>query len=380
MLGKTQSFAREFNNHLVLEALEKKPMSATELSSCFHLSNATLSSVLKSLTSMGLIEPVGLDSVSGSGRKRVQYALSSQFGTILVVDFGSEKYHARLYDLPGNILFEEENPLERYDVAHIEPIVASIQKGISNIEMPVRYTVLCLPGLVSTQSGELQFSSRFDSALFSPKNKLQNLFSEAFSCPVKLENDTKIMMSGELALGRFEGVNSGLLAFVDYGIGGAFEFQGSCFRGGRGYSGEIGRVLISGSSGEVTNLDDAASIRALKDQIQAKTGERPHTKEIVERFHHGDAFIRDLVLISAEKLGEGLRLIHSVMDLERIVVSGRVSLFGEEYLARVQQSFGEGPRICYGASYEDALFYGAKKLGLSYLWNNVPKSSPAKEE
>ncbi|MGN1075570.1 MAG: ROK family protein, partial [Candidatus Enteromonas sp.] len=114
--------------------------------------------------------------------------------------------------------------------------------------------------------------------------------------------------------------------------------------------------------------------------IQAKTGERPHTKEIVERFHRGDAFIRDLVLISAEKLGEGLRLIHSVMDLERIVVSGRVSLFGEEYLARVQQSFGEGPRICYGASYEDALFYGAKKLGLSYLWNNVPKSSPAKEE
>ena len=188
------------------------------------------------------------------------------------------------------------------------------------------------------------------------------------------------MMSGELAQGRFEGVNSGLLAFVDYGIGGAFEFQGSCFRGGRGYSGEIGRVLISGSNREVTNLDDAASIRALKDQIQAKTGERPHTKEIVERFHHGDAFIRDLVLISAEKLGEGLRLIHSVMDLERIVVSGRVSLFGEEYLARVQQSFGEGPRICYGASYEDALFYGAKKLGLSYLWNNVPKSSPAKEE
>ena len=304
MLGKTQSFAREFNNHLVLEALEKKPMSATELSSCFHLSNATLSSVLKSLTSMGLIEPVGLDSVSGSGRKRVQYALSSQFGTILVVDFGSEKYHARLYDLPGNILFEEENPLERYDVDHIEPIVTSIQKGISNIEMPVRYTVLCLPGLVSTQSGELQFSSRFDSALFSPKNKLQNLFSEAFSCPVKLENDTKIMMSGELAQGRFEGVNSGLLAFVDYGIGGAFEFQGSCFRGGRGYSGEIGRVLISGSNGGVTNLDDAASIRALKDQIQARTGERPHTKEIVERFHHGDAFIRDLVLISAEKLGE----------------------------------------------------------------------------
>lgn len=380
MLGKTQSFAREFNNHLVLEALEKKPMSATELSSCFHLSNATLSSVLKSLTSMGLIEPVGLDSVSGSGRKRVQYALSSKYGTILVVDFGSEKYHARLYDLPGNILFEEENQLERYDVAHIEPIVASIKKGISNIEMPVRYTVLCLPGLVSTESGELQSSSRFDSALFSPKNKLQNLFSKAFSCPVKLENDTKIMMSGELAQGRFEGVDSGLLAFVDYGIGGAFEFHGSCFRGGRGYSGEIGRVLISGSNGEVANLDDAASIRALKEQIQAKTGERPHTKEIVERFHRGDAFIRDLVLISAEKLGEGLRLIHSVMDLERIVVSGRVSLFGEEYLARVQQSFGEGPTICYGASYEDALFYGAKKLGLSYLWNNVPKSSPAKEE
>ena len=380
MLGKTQSFAREFNNHLVLEALEKKPMSATELSSCFRLSNATLSSVLKSLTSMGLIEPVGLDSVSGSGRKRVQYALSSRFGTILVVDFGSEKYHARLYDLPGNVLFEEENQLERYDLAHLEEAIASIQKGISKVEMPVRYTVLCLPGLVSSQSGELQSSSQFDSALFSPKNKLQNLFSEAFSCPVKLENDTKIIMSGELAQGRFDGVNSGLLAFVDYGIGGAFEFDGNCFRGGRGYSGEIGRVLIPGPSNALTNLDDAASLRAIKDRIQARTGRRPHTKEMVERFTAGDAFIRDLVLTSAEKLGEGLRLIHSVMDLERIVISGRVSLFGEEYLSHVQQSFGEGPRICYGAAYEDALFYGAKKLGLSYLWNNVPKSNLTKGE
>ena len=55
-LGKNQSFAREVNNLLVLKALSKQSLSATELSTHFKLSNATLSSLLKNLSSLGLIE------------------------------------------------------------------------------------------------------------------------------------------------------------------------------------------------------------------------------------------------------------------------------------------------------------------------------------
>lgn len=374
MLGKNQSFAREVNNLLVLEALSKKPLSATELSSDFKLSNATLSSLLKNLISLGLIEQVGLSSVNKSGRKRVKYSLSNSYGNVLVISFTSLKYHAKLFSLKGDILLDVEQEVEKYDVFSIEQAINCVKEKIGN-DSNIKYVVLCMPGLVNKDTGELQNSAQFDSSLFSSKNKLQDMFKKAFSCPVQLENDTKIMMNGELSKGTFKDSSNGLLAYVDYGVGGAFEFDNKLFLGSRGYSGEIGRLPIF-KDNKISNLDDCSSIRHIKDVLYSIYKKKFHTKEIVSSFLKGEEEISSIVLESASYLGEALNRLISILDLEKIVISGRVCEFGQRYLDKVKESFvNQDIKIEFGSSYENSLFEGAKQIGVSYILNDAIKAN-----
>lgn len=372
-LGKNQSFAREVNNLLVLKALSKQSLSATELSTHFKLSNATLSSLLKNLSSLGLIEKVGFTSTSGLGRKMVKFSLSSTYGNILVVSLSSLECHAKLFTLKGEVLIEKEFKFEKYDLKTIEKVISSIKEGYEG-PLNVRYTVLCMPGLVNKVSGELQVGSQFDASLFSSDNKLEKIFSNAFSCPVKIENDTKILMQGELANGNFDNSEFGMLTYVDYGLGGCFQSKGNILYGLRGYSGEIGRVMIENGS-SYANIDDLCSIRYLKDKIEPILGFRPHTADIVSSFNQGNEKVRQIVLESGFNLGKGLDKINSVLDLDTIVISGRVNEFGADYFAAVRKGFASmnGCLLKFGLDNEEALFLGAKQLGITYIFNNAVK-------
>lgn len=372
-LGKNQSFAREVNNLLVLNALSKENLSATELSNNFKLSNATLSSLLKNLSDLGLIEKVGSTSTSGFGRKMVKFSLSSTYGNILVVSLSSLRCHAKLFTLKGEVLLEKKLELEKYDLETIEKVISTIKAGcLGNLN--VRYVVLCMPGLVNKNTGKLQASTQFDSSLFSSDNKLEKMFMEAFSCPVKIENDTKILMHGELSIGSFKDSEFGMLAYVDYGVGGCLQNNGNILYGSRGYSGEIGRVFVKSNS-SYSNIDDLSSIRCLKQKIEPLLGHKPHTSEIVSLFIAGNEEVRKIVLESAYYLGQGLERINSILDLDRIVISGRVTRFGLDYFNEVKRGFSNlnGCSINFGLEGEEALFLGAKQLGISYILDNAVK-------
>ena len=85
-IGKTQSYSRVCNNMLVIKHLQQKDCSATELAEILSLSNATLSSILKQLLSIGIVKISGSQNVKELGRKRVVYTLNESFGLFLNVN------------------------------------------------------------------------------------------------------------------------------------------------------------------------------------------------------------------------------------------------------------------------------------------------------
>lgn len=375
-VGKNQSIARELNNQLVLKQLREKPRSGTELAEVLSLSNATVSSILRSLLSMDIIHICTNGPTNTKGRKRVTYSINQDYGLILVLSITSYHAHPIIANLLGENLYESDHEIENYSLPVFEKEIENIQEVLKRSafkNVPIRSIIISLPGLVNQKTGDLQVSPQFNPDLFSNSHVLVSLFENAFHCPVSLENDTKLRRMAELAKGSFGKGKSGLLAYVDYGIGGAFEFDGKLYWGARGYAGEIGRLVVK-VDGESHHLDDFASLRVIQEHLCEKKGQNVSLSGIYELFSKGDEDVMNEVSISARSVGKALKEIVRVFDIDQFVLSGGITNFGDFYLKYVDEEIkmaNEDAVIRFSTLNDYAICDGAKEMGISKVLSSV---------
>ncbi len=379
ILGKNQSIARILNNEIVLKQLREKPTSGTELAEKLSLSNATVSSILRSLLASGIIQVCANEKTNAKGRKRVTYSINQNYGLILVFSITSYHSHPIIANLLGENLYESDHEIENYSLSVFENEIKNVNEVLKRSafkNIPIRSVIISLPGLVNQKTGQLQVSPQFDKDLFSNSQTLISLFQDAFHCPVTLENDTKLMMMAELAKNSFKDGNSGLLAYIDYGIGGAFEFEDKLYWGARGYSGEIGRLVVK-VDGESHHLDDFASLRAIQKRVSERKGKNIPISQIYDLFHQGDEDVLKEVSISAKSVGKALKEIIRVIDIDQFILSGGITNFGEYYLKYVKEETtiaNESAIVKFSTLNDYAICDGAKEMGISDVLSTVLKS------
>lgn len=371
-LGKKQSFARELNNKIVIEEIERHPNSGCELAAKLKLSNATISSILSSLLRIGLIKIYSTDSVNGLGRKRVVYSLNDKYCLVLVVSITSFSISLRICNFTGQILCEKDRNIEKYDLKTIYETIIHIKDMLSREDIrdiPLKDIIISLPGLINKNSGDLQVSPQFDKTLFDNEHTISKLFKESFDCDVYLENDTKLMMLGELSKGTFPQNSKGMLIYCDLGIGGALEFDNKIFLGSRGYAGEIGLLRVKYKD-EIKPLDEFISLRAFKDTINEKYHLNLTIDEIITLYKNGDERIINEVKIAAEILSFAIIDIVNIIDLDYFVLSGRITEFGDLFINEVRTLVNAKHKdVVIEYSYNDlkAIIDGAKKIGIEYV-------------
>lgn len=377
-LGKNQSFARVLNNKLVLEELRKNALSGTELAEKLQLSNATVSSILHSLLSENLISVCEAETENKKGRKRITYRLNRNYGLVVVFSITSFRSHPVVANMLGETLYECERNISDYSVSAFEKEIDNIKEVLKRSafkDTPLRFVVISLPGLINQKTGELQMSPQFNKDLFSDSNKLKTLFGNAFSCPVILENDTKLMMLAELECNSFRKGGSGLLAYVDFGIGGAFEFDDKLYLGSRGYGGEIGRSIVKIDE-ESHHLDEFTSLRRIQEKLSEHFGREIKLQEIVSLYDEGDETVRNEVLKGAKALGKAFKEIIRVLDIDQFVVSGGVISFGNDYLEEVRKEIFEAnpdATCIFSDNGEFAITDGGKNLAICEVLSNALK-------
>ena len=101
--GRNQTYARTLNNELVIQALRKEDLSATELSEKLSLSNAAMSSIMKGLLEQGIIKISYTKSESGKGRKQIVYSLNESYGLIIVVSLSDNRYTITISNISNGI-------------------------------------------------------------------------------------------------------------------------------------------------------------------------------------------------------------------------------------------------------------------------------------
>lgn len=333
MQGRDQSYARTLNNELVLKELRNGDYSATELADFLSLSNAAMSSILKGLINDGLIKVSCYISKAGKGRKQVRYTLNEEFGLIIVVSLSDNRYHITISNIKEEILLEAEKEIDKYDIAMIYEIVLFIKDTLASLEyrdIPLRQIIVAVPGCVNSQTGELQLSKQFDRDLFDGKNNIKSIFENAFSIPVSMQNDINLSIIGEMKYGCLANVRNALLAYVDNGLGGAMVLNGKFYGGDCGYAGEIGLITTTFKN-KKNVLDEFVSLRSIKEYFSKKNGKHYKVALLSEEYKKkGEVY--EYVNETAHLLGEKLRDIVELLNISHIVLAGRVSLFGEDYL------------------------------------------------
>ena len=376
MTGKNQSYARCLNNRLVMRELLKENLSATMLSHRLNLSNAALSDIIDELKKKGYIrEADGGTQCVTAGRRPVYYSVNENFGCIVVVGISDYKVKIVVSDMKKKITYSTETRVERYDIATIYEIVLSVKNILAlpqYRDIPLMGIELSVPGRVNKLTGELLLTSQFSEDLFVENNAIANLFSKQFSAPVFMTNDINLAAIGEMHEGSLKDVENGVIIHVDEGIGGALILGGSLHTGSKGFAGEFGLMHVE-FEGKTEFLDEAVSLRALKNRVKEERGAELHTAELVKLYGE-DEGVKSYVLSTAACVGKLLKDVVEILDVSAIVLSGRVTEFGEEYLNTVKKEvYGSvgGVKVTPTALGDNAPIIGAVSKAVEALIDDI---------
>jgi predicted NBD/HSP70 family sugar kinase len=159
---------------------------------------------------------------------------------------------------------------------------------------------------------------------------------------VTLANDAQLALLAEVREGAAAGVTDAVLVSVGTGIGGAIMLGGRIVRGAHGTAGSFGWLTAAGAvpTPDHGAFELAASGRAL-DRIataaqhaaaaqsataaQHATATRHAAPELIAAARSGDPVARAALAGWATALGTGIAAIASVLDPERVVLSGGLS-------------------------------------------------------
>ncbi|HEY0048931.1 MAG TPA: ROK family protein, partial [Pyrinomonadaceae bacterium] len=168
---------------------------------------------------------------------------------------------------------------------------------------------------------------------------------------VVLENDANAAAYGEFALGAGRGTHNIFYVLLGTGIGGAFIIEGKLWRGGSGFAGEFGHILVD--SEEDLRLEDVANsaniLRRIKIRVhQDSTSSLVKIREdelsiadLVKAANNGDGFTQMMLERTGTYVGTAIASVINLLNIEKIVVGGEVMGAGEPILAGIRRNAQE---------------------------------------
>ena len=220
---------------------------------------------------------------------------------------------------------------------------------------------------------------------------IAKLFRNISGKETKLENDVNVIALGEAKHGAGRGAKTSVTIALGTGIGGGIYIDGKIISGFNGAGGEVGHMKLvkdgklcgCGQKGcfeayaSATGIEREAISRLKVNKTnklyQKLNGEidKVEAKDVFDCAKDGDAFSLDIVDYEAEYLAMGIGNILNLINPEKIILAGGVSLAGDILLDRVKEKLPKyamsvaienGFSIELGILGNDSGIYGASAL------------------
>jgi len=385
---------REMNVALILECLRRAaPLSRAKLANITGLNKTTVSSLVKELIGAGYVRETGLEP-NEIGRPSIKLELNPQAGYILGAEIGVDFVAVILTNFAADVLWRRrESTVGLNDRAVIlERAIALIREARSQAGEPsILGLGLGVPGLVDVASGTL---------LFAPNLRwsdvpLRQLLEAEFDFPVWVDNEATMAALGESYFGAARGADFVLYVSSGVGLGGGLVLNRRILPGAAGFAGEAGHMTVDPAGPRCncgnrgcweTYVSQSAVFQRVRQAVAG--GQRSWLEKatggalnlltvplVVEAAQRGDAVARAALEETGRYLGIGLASLINLLNPQRVVLGGIMSL-AHEFLwpslqAEVRERALRWPRetaeIVIAAYGEDSCLMG----GIATVYHHV---------
>ncbi len=346
---------RKVNESAVIELLrEDGPLARSEIARHLHLSPPTITRIIASLLESGLV--FERDTGNSTGGRRPTLLEFNARASLIIGVYIHQNMIGALADLNGQIL-------ERRTVSSIPgdegiqcllSLIDDLRRQATLLNLPVRGVGVGAPSVVKFPEGVVVWSP----SLGWRNLPLRQILEDSLAMPVFVENEVNLIALGESWRGSGRGLSSLVCISLGAGIGAGLVLGGQLYRGATNAAGEIGYMIpsehflgqiydadtygcLEGLAGS-TGIVERAMVRLRANEpsslaAQINGNQTGLTVDMVLRAARaGDSLACRVVEETADYLSIALANLATVIDPQRIVVSGDLAEFGDLFIEPIK--------------------------------------------
>jgi len=366
MKKATHQQTKQHNRDLVLRTIfANESISRAEVARVTHLTRTTVSDVVSGLLAEGLVEEVGRGESLG-GKSPILLGIVADSRYLVGLNLAQDKFTGAIVNLRGEIKEMVEAPVHDDNGKNaLNLVYQMIDQLMKKKIKPIVGIGVGTPGLVNTREGVVVNAVNLEWQDL----PLSQLLEKKYKVPVQVLNDSQAAAIGEYVYGWEHAPDKNLVVVnVIHGIGAGILINGRLFQGDGGGAGEIGHVVVQ-ENGELCRcgkrgcLETVASARAVVKQMKMNS-----LADVVSSFNAGNPTANTVIENAGRYLGVSLANLIATLNIQKIVLTGDMTRFGEKWLKAVDASMQTGTltRIAEGTKLEiGKLDYRACILGAS---------------
>jgi len=366
MKKATHQQTKQHNRDLVLRTIfANESISRAEVARGTHLTRTTVSDVVSGLLAEGLVEEVGRGESLG-GKSPILLGIVADSRYLVGLNLAQDKFTGAIVNLRGEIKEMVEAPVHDDNGKNaLNLVYQMIDQLMKKKIKPIVGIGVGTPGLVNTREGVVVNAVNLEWQDL----PLSQLLEKKYKVPVQVLNDSQAAAIGEYVYGGEHAPDKNLVVVnVIHGIGAGILINGRLFQGDGGGAGEIGHVVVQ-ENGELCRcgkrgcLETVASARAVVKQMKMNS-----LADVVSSFNAGNPTANTVIENAGRYLGVSLANLIATLNIQKIVLTGDMTRFGEKWLKAVDASMQTGTltRIAEGTKLEiGKLDYRACILGAS---------------
>lgn len=390
------NFKNENNNDLAIFTILKlikdmASVSQAKLSELSGYSRSTISINCEKLISRGLIVLDTKD--SNNKKKNLEYTLNTKFGLIVGIGMGGSTCRIGIYNINCELQDMVRIPVDliRGPEPIMEAICTSLNQLLLNHPYPILGIGFAIPSPIKYEEGVAYHPA------FMPGWHLFNIkeyFTRRYNCPTFVENEVNTMALEEYNLIKDSGVQTLLGIKIGTGIGAGLIINNKIYRGENGGGGNLGHIQIDGvnepcACGKIGCVETIASVPAINKQALKICEQYPSS--LLGQYYkkegkvdyttvkicadQGDRYALKIIEDAGRNLGKLLGRITVFLDPGKIILSGRLTYLGSNYLYYVRDALkkqadpwlSSESAIQISTLSEDSSAQGAARLCISEL-------------
>ena len=338
----SQTSLREANRARLVDALKRHGrLTQVELAGTTGLSPATVSNIVKELTSSGLLHT---STTSRSGRRATLVSLARQLGLVAGVHFSSRQLRIAIADTARTVVTESTLPLaldHRHDAEldRLSLLLTDMMDSLGGSISDLLAVGLALPapidprtGMVSTP-GLLRGWEGVDVAAS---------LTERIGRPVFADSEANLGGLAEAREGNARAASSSAFLRIGHTISAGLVVGGDLFRGVHGKAGQIGHVTLDedGPICRCSNrgcLETFAGGPALLSLFPPSDGMR-RLSDLLQSAEAGDGSSRRVIADAGRHIGVAAASLCNMFDPEVLVVGGELAQAGEILMAPMRHA------------------------------------------